>query len=39
MGNNAIGDDGIAMITGTLQYNSTLSTLRVEDCQLTVIGE
>ena len=35
---NAIGDDGMAVISEALQHNKSLTTLRVEMCGLSVKG-
>ena len=35
---NDIGDDGMAVISETLQHNKSLTTLRVEECGLSVKG-
>jgi len=35
---NDIGDDGMAVISETLQHNKSLTELRVADCGLSVEG-
>ena len=35
---NDIGDDGMAVISEALQHNKSLTTLRVEQCGLSVKG-
>ena len=35
---NDIGDDGMAVISGALQHNQSLTTLKVEQCGLSVKG-
>ena len=35
---NDIGDEGMAIISEALQYNKSLTTLRVERCDLSVKG-
>ena len=37
-GNVDIGDDGMAMISQALQHNKSLTTLRVDQCGLSVKG-
>ena len=36
--NNNISDDGMAVISKALQHNKSLTTLRVENCGLSVKG-
>ena len=38
VGINDIGDDGIAVISETLQHNKSLTTLKVVKCGLSVKG-
>ena len=38
VGYNDIGDDGMAVISETLQHNKSLTTLGVERCGLSVKG-
>ena len=38
MSSNDIGDDGMAEISEALQHNKSLTTLRVEQCGLSVKG-
>ena len=38
MMNNDIGDEGIAVISETLQHNKSLTRLRIEQCGLSVKG-
>ena len=38
MGHNDIGDDGMAVISEALQHNKSFTTLRVEECGLSVKG-
>ena len=38
VGHNAIGDDGISVIVEQLQYNTTLTKLYVQQCELSVKG-
>ena len=38
MRGNYIGDEGMAMISEALQHNQSLTTLRVEQCGLSVKG-
>ena len=38
MSRNDIGDEGMAMISEALQHNKSLTTLRVEQCRLSVKG-
>ena len=39
VGGNKIGDDGISMISEELQYNNSLTKLRVLNCGLSLKGE
>ena len=36
--NNNIGDDGIAVISEALQHNTSVTTLRIEQCGLSAQG-
>ena len=38
MGDNAIGNDGMASVADGLQYNKTLTKLNVQQCGLSVKG-
>ena len=38
VGNNNIGDDGMAVISEALQHNKSLTTLEVVKCGLSVKG-
>ena len=38
IGDNNIGDDGIAVISETLQHNKSVTTLRVNQCGLSAKG-
>ena len=38
IGNNDIGDEGIAIISEALQHNKSVTTLKVVNCGLSVKG-
>ena len=38
MGSNPIGDDGVSSVANGLQYNKTLTKLKVHECGLSVKG-
>ena len=38
IGQNNIGDDGIAVISEALQHNKSVTTLRVQRCRLSAQG-
>ena len=38
MTRNYIGDDGMAVISGALQHNKSLTALHITDCRLSVKG-
>ena len=38
VGGNPIGDDGMLLLSSTLQYNTILTELMVSDCGLSVKG-